>query len=63
MVHKQKKLEEMKPSIIFSFGGKQVSGEEFMKKTRDLFSKVHVTSGYEMEMDEQGIMRKKRRIL
>jgi hypothetical protein len=57
MVHKK----EIKSKVMFAVGGVNVSPEEFRKQVSSLMSKVHVTSGYEMEMTEKG-MKKKRRL-
>jgi len=56
MVHKK----EIKPKIMFAVGGVNVSPEEFRKQVASIFSKVHLTSGYEMEMTEKGMKKKKR---
>jgi hypothetical protein len=56
MVHKK----EVKPKIFFAVGGVNVSPEEFRKQVTSIFSKVHLTSGYEMEMTEKGMKKKKR---
>ena len=58
MVHKK----EIKPKIMFAVGGVNVSPEEFRKQVSAIMSKVHVTSGYEMELTEKG-WKKKRKLL
>ena len=59
---RMKRIEEIKPKIMFAVGGVNVSPAEFMKRTKEIISKVHPISGYEMEFDDKGRMKKKRRL-